>query len=102
VTGSLYNPNSFAASLPEDKPVVFVIGAMAAGHILQDDHPYVRTHALPSYRPPGAPDRVVHSCHGRPCAVPQVEEMVSLSDFPVSNESVCCLHAESGRATSAT
>jgi hypothetical protein len=42
VTGNLYNPMALACSLPEDKPVVFVIGAMAAGHITLNEHPYVR------------------------------------------------------------
>ena len=42
VTGCLYNPMALACALPEDKPVVFVIGAMAAGHITLNDHPYVR------------------------------------------------------------
>ena len=42
VQGTLYNPSSLACALPEDKPVVFVLGAMAAGHITVNDHPYVR------------------------------------------------------------
>lgn len=42
VTGNLYNPMALACALPEDKPVVFVIGAMAAGHITVTEHPYVR------------------------------------------------------------
>lgn len=42
VQGTLYNPSSLACTLPEDKPVVFVLGAMAAGHITVNDHPYVR------------------------------------------------------------
>ena len=42
VTGQLYNPTALATALPEDKPVVFVIGAMAMGHIDVNDHPYVR------------------------------------------------------------
>lgn len=41
VTGNLYNPMALACALPEAKPVVFVIGAMAAGHITQNQHPYV-------------------------------------------------------------
>lgn len=45
MTGALYNPSALALTLPKDKPVVFVIGAMAAGHITVDDHPYVRTHS---------------------------------------------------------
>ncbi|KAM3576382.1 hypothetical protein VYU27_001733 [Nannochloropsis oceanica] len=53
VQGTLYNPSSLACALPEDKPIVFVLGAMAAGHITVNDHPYV-------------------------------EEMVSVSDFPLS------------------
>lgn len=43
VTGNLYNPMALACALPESKPVVFVIGAMAAGHITVAQHPYVRT-----------------------------------------------------------
>mmetsp|Transcript_20230 Transcript_20230/g.26728 ORF Transcript_20230/g.26728 Transcript_20230/m.26728 type:complete len:222 (+) Transcript_20230:246-911(+) len=39
VTGTLYNPNQFAAALPEDEPVCFVLGAMASGHIEMSDHP---------------------------------------------------------------
>jgi hypothetical protein len=42
VQGTLYNPSSLACVLPEDKSVVFVLGAMAAGHITVNDHPYVR------------------------------------------------------------
>jgi hypothetical protein len=42
VTGNLYNPQALAMTLPKDKPVVFVIGAMAAGHVTVDNHPYVR------------------------------------------------------------
>lgn len=42
VQGTLYNPSSLACALPEDKPIVFVLGAMAAGHITVNDHPYVR------------------------------------------------------------
>jgi hypothetical protein len=42
VTGNLYNPQALAMTLPKDKPVVFVIGAMAAGHVTVDYHPYVR------------------------------------------------------------
>lgn len=41
VQGTLYNPNALACTLPDDKPVVFVLGAMAAGHITVQDHPYV-------------------------------------------------------------
>lgn len=52
VQGTLYNPMSLACTLPQDKPVVFVLGAMAAGHITVNDHPYI-------------------------------EEMISVSDFPV-------------------
>ena len=29
--GTLYNPNNFAATLPEDCPIGFVIGAFASG-----------------------------------------------------------------------
>ena len=47
VTGNLYNPMALACALPESKPVVFVIGAMAAGHITVTQHPYVRTLADP-------------------------------------------------------
>jgi rRNA small subunit pseudouridine methyltransferase Nep1 len=39
--GTLYSPTSFAESLPDNKPVVFVIGAMAAGSIKPEDHPYM-------------------------------------------------------------
>ena len=38
VKGDRYTPQAFAASLPEGKPVCFVVGAMAAGHVSQDDH----------------------------------------------------------------
>ena len=37
VQGDRYTPGAFAATLP-DKPVCFVVGAMAAGHVNQDDH----------------------------------------------------------------
>ncbi|CAM9766514.1 unnamed protein product [Heterosigma akashiwo] len=39
VTGTLYNPNQFAGQLPAGKPCCFVIGAMASGHIREEDHP---------------------------------------------------------------
>jgi len=45
--GTLYSPNGLAiALLPEESdssspPVCFVIGAMAAGHITVEDHPYI-------------------------------------------------------------
>lgn len=39
--GKLYAPQAFAASLPDDVPIVFVIGAMATGSIRLEDHPYV-------------------------------------------------------------
>ena len=39
--GELYSPTSFAESLPDNKPVVFIIGAMAAGSIKKEDHPYM-------------------------------------------------------------
>ncbi len=39
--GELYSPTSFAETLPDKKPIVFVLGAMAAGSIKQGDHPYM-------------------------------------------------------------
>jgi len=39
--GALYNPQALAMSLPDDKPVVFIVGAMATGNITINDHPYV-------------------------------------------------------------
>jgi rRNA small subunit pseudouridine methyltransferase Nep1 len=45
--GTLYSPNGLAtALLPEESdsnspPICFVIGAMAAGHITVEDHPYI-------------------------------------------------------------
>lgn len=41
VTGTLYNPNMFAAQLPLDTPIVLYVGAMAAGHLTIADHPEV-------------------------------------------------------------
>ena len=61
VQGTLYNPMSLACTLPQDKPVVFVLGAMAAGHITVNDHPYI-------------------------------EEMISVSDFPVRGQHACTIH----------
>lgn len=43
VEGTLYNPNHFAAQLPDDAPCVFYIGAMASGHLTKDEHPEVGT-----------------------------------------------------------
>ena len=40
--GQLYNCSHFTTGLPDDAPIVLVFGAMAAGSISQDDHPYVR------------------------------------------------------------
>ncbi|CAM9388699.1 unnamed protein product [Ascophyllum nodosum] len=53
VTGTLYNPNHFAAQLPDDAPIVFFIGAMASGHITREENP-------------------------------EIEEMISISEFPLS------------------
>jgi rRNA small subunit pseudouridine methyltransferase Nep1 len=39
--GKLFSPTSFAETLPDDKPIVFVLGAMAAGSIKPEDHPYM-------------------------------------------------------------
>lgn len=36
--GKKYTPHHFAASLPSDKPVCLVFGAMASGSISRDDH----------------------------------------------------------------
>ena len=41
VGGTLYNPNSFAAMIPDDKPVILVLGAMANGSIQRADHPFL-------------------------------------------------------------
>ena len=47
--GTLYNPNHFAAQLPDDTPIVFYIGAMASGHLTKDENPEAST-ALPTDR----------------------------------------------------
>jgi len=39
--GTLYRPAAFAARLPDDKPIVFVLGAMSAGSIDVNDHPFI-------------------------------------------------------------
>jgi rRNA small subunit pseudouridine methyltransferase Nep1 len=39
--GSLHSPTVFAERLPDDVPIVLVIGAMAAGSIVKEDHPYI-------------------------------------------------------------
>lgn len=41
VEGTLYNPNHFAAQLPDDAPIVFYIGAMASGHLTREENPEV-------------------------------------------------------------
>lgn len=41
VEGTLYNPNHFAAQLPDNAPCVFYIGAMASGHLTKDENPEV-------------------------------------------------------------
>eukprot|EP00903_Cladosiphon_okamuranus_P010521 g9951.t1 len=41
VEGTLYNPNHFAAQLPDDTPIVFYIGAMASGHLTKDENPEI-------------------------------------------------------------
>lgn len=38
--GKLFSPQSLAVGLPDDKPIVFVFGAMAAGSVTLEDHPY--------------------------------------------------------------
>ena len=40
-TGDLFNPAHFAASLPAEKPIVFVVGAMAEGNIDKADWEFV-------------------------------------------------------------
>jgi rRNA small subunit pseudouridine methyltransferase Nep1 len=40
-SGTLYTPMNFIRSIPEDEPIMFVIGAMANGSIKKDDHPYM-------------------------------------------------------------
>ena len=40
--GTLYNPVVFASQLPEDEPIMFVVGAMASGRIVKEDHPYMQ------------------------------------------------------------
>jgi rRNA small subunit pseudouridine methyltransferase Nep1 len=39
--GTLYSPTVFSERLPDDKPIVLVLGAMAAGSISANDHPYM-------------------------------------------------------------
>jgi rRNA small subunit pseudouridine methyltransferase Nep1 len=39
--GSLHSPSVFVDTLPDDVPIVFVVGAMAAGSITREDHPYI-------------------------------------------------------------
>jgi len=41
VNGKLFSPPSFAASLPDDTPRVFFLGATANGSISVSDHPYI-------------------------------------------------------------
>jgi len=53
-TGVLHNPAHWATSLPSDRPVVLVFGAMASGSIDPADHPYMQ------------------------------KEMVSVSEYPLS------------------
>jgi len=40
--GSIHSPMHFASILPEDSPVVLVLGAMAVGSIRKEDHPYMQ------------------------------------------------------------
>ena len=40
-TAELQSPAAFAAALPRDAPLVFVLGAMAQGHVTVDEHPYM-------------------------------------------------------------
>ncbi len=40
-TAELQSPAAFASSLPRDAPLVFVLGAMAQGHVTVDEHPYM-------------------------------------------------------------
>ena len=39
--GDLHSPVHFANSLPDDKPIVLIFGAMAVGSISTNDHPYI-------------------------------------------------------------
>jgi rRNA small subunit pseudouridine methyltransferase Nep1 len=39
--GTLHSPGVFAENLPDDKPIVLILGAMASGSISSDDHPYI-------------------------------------------------------------
>ncbi|CAM9586561.1 unnamed protein product [Choristocarpus tenellus] len=73
VTGSLYNPHHFAAQLPDDKPIVFYIGAMASGHITKEEAPEVM--ALVA----------LHTTQYTTQLNPQkIEEMVAISEYPLS------------------
>lgn len=39
--GELHNPIQLAARMPTDVPIVLVFGAMAAGSVTLEDHPYL-------------------------------------------------------------
>jgi rRNA small subunit pseudouridine methyltransferase Nep1 len=39
--GVLHSPAVFVESLPDDKPIVLILGAMASGSIQASDHPYI-------------------------------------------------------------
>ena len=41
-TGTLVNPWEWVETLPTDEPVVFIIGAMAHGHVTKENCNYVR------------------------------------------------------------
>ena len=41
-TAALQSPAAFAKSLPRDAPLVFVVGAMAQGHVTVEEHPYMK------------------------------------------------------------
>lgn len=98
VTGNLYNPMALACALPEDKPVVFVIGAMAAGHITMNRHPYVSLacwlvdrhrrrvawFGLVCFYLPVITQVLLMTISSSRFTYQQIEEMISVSDFPLS------------------
>ncbi|KAJ0394059.1 hypothetical protein P43SY_002160 [Pythium insidiosum] len=54
-SGTLVNPWEWVESLPEDKPVVFIIGAIAHGFITKENTPYLEeTIAISEYPLSGA------------------------------------------------
>lgn len=74
--GKLVSPTAWAQKMPKDKPIILIFGAQASRGISMESHPYVSIH---DYRHSSCET----SLSMLYCAL-QIEEMVSISEYPLS------------------